>query len=24
MVSDAVIFEHCQQFEHIAEEAVGN
>jgi pyruvate,water dikinase len=24
MVSDAVIFEHCQEFEHIAEEAVGN
>jgi pyruvate,water dikinase len=24
MVSDATIFEHCQEFEHIAEEAVGN
>ncbi|EGB14582.1 Pyruvate, water dikinase [Pseudodesulfovibrio mercurii] len=24
MVSDAVIYEHCQEFEHIAEEAVGN
>ncbi|WP_207261411.1 PEP/pyruvate-binding domain-containing protein [Desulfovibrio sp. Huiquan2017] len=24
MVSDSVIYEHCQEFEHIAEEAVGN
>ncbi|MEZ7196288.1 PEP/pyruvate-binding domain-containing protein [Pseudodesulfovibrio karagichevae] len=24
MVSDSRIFEHCQEFEHIAEEAVGN